>query len=54
MKLIHCKECERFLCKLTNGELEIKCPKCKTVNIVKVTSYKQMLTTEPKQVNIKA
>lgn len=46
---VHCNGCGRFLCKLFHGEIEIKCPnnKCKTVNRVKLTTYRQLLTTPP-------
>jgi LSD1 subclass zinc finger protein len=45
MKEIHCSNCGRFLCKLAFGKLEIKCPKCKTINTVEVTSYTKMLNS---------
>ena len=56
MKEIHCKDCNRFLCKLAFGELEIKCPnsKCKAINTVKLTSYKQLLTARPSEASIKS
>lgn len=45
MKEIHCKNCGRFLLKLSFGSIEIKCPnsKCKNVNHVKMVSNKHLL-----------
>ena len=53
MKDIHCTNCGRFLCKLAFGEIEIKC-RCKTVNKVRVDSYKALLTGKLEGNSIKA
>lgn len=56
MKEIRCKECNRFLLKASWGEFEIKCTysKCKTINKIKLTSYKYLLTVFPEQATIKS
>jgi len=55
MKEIHCSNCGRFLCKLSFGELELKCPnsKCKVINRIRVDSYIQLLTAKPAEASIK-
>ena len=47
MKEIRCRECNRYLCKLSFGALEIKCPSCKAVNRIEIVSYRQLLTEKP-------
>lgn len=34
IKEVRCKNCQRLLAKV-KGDAEIKCPRCKTINIVK-------------------
>lgn len=45
---VHCDECGRYLCK-ADSKVEIKCPKCKKVNKIVVTSYTKMLTATPEE-----
>lgn len=56
MKEIRCRECKRFLMKALWGEFEIKCPnsRCKTINKVKLSSHKYLLTAKPQQATIKS
>lgn len=56
MKEIHCKDCGRFLCKLSFGQLELKCPnsKCKAINRIRIDSYKALLTAKEAKANIKS
>ena len=52
MKDIHCKSCGRYLCK-ANGQIVIKCPKCKETNTFKIDSYISLLTASNQKDNIK-
>ena len=49
MKQIHCPNCQRFLCKASFADIEMKCGKCK--RIVRIRFYSQsalILTPESK------
>lgn len=32
MKKIRCDDCNKYLAKITEDEIEIKCPRCKKIN----------------------
>jgi phage FluMu protein Com len=37
MQQVRCRHCDRLLCKAKFIEIELKCPRCKTLNYMKVT-----------------
>ena len=55
MKEMHCKDCNRFLCKLGFGEIIIKCPntRCKKINRLRLDTYTSLLTAKLDKDSIK-
>ncbi|OTG85277.1 hypothetical protein B9T31_12425 [Acinetobacter sp. ANC 4558] len=48
MKLINCRSCGRLLAKGSFTTLEIKCPRCKTMNFMSITNALLDCPEQPK------